>query len=251
MFDAAYNMKGNIVLTPKGVVGNGTVEWNEAEFYSKNMLFGPNKMACDTGSIKIKAIDTTKVALYSANVKGTVDLDKGFGDFKSNLPMMLSELPLNQYATTLNDFKWNMKEKTILLKTNKPVGNDSAYFVSRHPDQDSLRFASNNALFDLNTNLLTANKIPFIRVADSKVFPDSGKVTIEEKALMRTLLKAKIQADTATKYHNLFDCELNILSRKKLDGNGNYEYVDKQKRKQKIFFNHLYVNPGKSRSCRW
>jgi hypothetical protein len=56
--------------------------------------------------------------------------------------------------------------------------------------------------------------VPFINVADARVYPDSGKVIIHRNAVMDTLKNANILANTVTKYHTIRNVTANIFGRK-------------------------------------
>jgi len=115
-------------------------------------------------------------------------------------------------------------------------------FVSVHKGQDSLNWSSPIADLDLKTNIISAHQVKFIDVADVSVFPKEGEVIIEPVAKMRTLVNCEMVANRDLKYHNFFASTINISSRKKYQGEGNYNYLDELGRENTINFDIIAVD---------
>lgn len=236
-------LKGNFVLSPKGLAGDGTMEWEEAILKSNQFRFQSNTFVADTSSLEMKSLDPKSVAFRAPNVKSNVDFSKRIGYFKSNIEGLPVDFPYNQYKTTINEFTWDMDKKTIDFKGPPKI--EDTYFTSTHPDQDSLNFHGSGALYSLETYILDVKGVPYIYVADAKITPDSGKVVIEPEAKMQQLLNAKIEANMETHYHLFKKASVNIYGAKNYKGSGSYDYINKTKKKQEIFFEKIYVYKDK------
>ncbi len=245
MYDKVATLLGNLIITPKGMGGAGTISFDEAELSSKNFSFSNHTFSSNVASFKIKSIDPSKYAFSATNVKAFVDFEKRYADFRSNKSDVNIEFPYNQYRATLSDMTWKMDEKKIILNAGKTQTPESSVFISTLYEQDSLNFISTNAVFDLKTYILNCNKVPYIFVADSKIIPDSNKVVINRNAQMNTLYRCLLKTDTVNGFHNLFNCSINILGRRNMSGNGFYNFTDKRKSKQIIYFNEIGVNAEK------
>jgi hypothetical protein len=245
--DSPINIYGDARLTgkyihaKKGAGGNGNLDFNEGEIISHIMKFDNKRMKADTSTLIIRSIDSTKFAFRAVNVNSDVNFETRLGDFKSNTDGANSEFPYNKYKSSLNEFKWDIKKKHLKFNTpaSKPI--ESSYFVSTHPDQDSLQFSSRDAFYDLNDFTLYANKIPYINSADSRIIPDSGKVIIRADAAMDPLKHARIIMDTLNKHHTFYECEASILGRYNFGADGFYDYVDKNKNKTTVHFHEIKV----------
>ncbi|HYG15087.1 MAG TPA: hypothetical protein VEC12_04975, partial [Bacteroidia bacterium] len=233
---------GEYILGKKGSKANGDMHFNDAILGSKNMSLGPKKFDADTSTLVIKSIDPEKYAFRAVNVKANVDMAKRVGDFKAIGDGANSEFPYNMYKGSLNEFKWDIKAKTLRFTAPPGTPDEKSYFVSTADWADSLTFISKDALYDLNTYVLYANKVPFVNVADARIFPDSNKLIIRQAGNIDPLKKAKVLVDTTNKWHSLYDCNLNIHSRKEYKGDGKYDYVDRSKRKNTIFFKDVIVD---------
>ena len=247
MFGKETDMRGTLVLTPNGLKGSGTVDWVDATLKSGDISFGKNKMSADTSDFVIKSIDPKKFALSTKNVNSNIDFDKQVGDFKSNTDDIATELPYNQYRTSMNEFKWDMAKKN--LKFIAPEGTE-ALFTSMHPNQDSLSFTGSTANYSLTDFILKVSDVPFISVVDAKIYPDSGKVIVEPDAVMRTLYKAKLSTDTINEFHNFFNVTANVFGKQSFKGSGDYNFVGKKGTKQKINFTDIGVYKDSTKHLR-
>jgi hypothetical protein len=93
----------------------------------------------------------------------------------------------------------------------------------------------------LDDYVMRIGKIPFIVVADSKVFPDSGKAVVRENAEMDLLINAKIKADTLNQYHEIERVSIQINGRTNCTGAGTYTYLDSKKKPQQFYMDEIYV----------
>lgn len=239
VFKMGYDFKGVMKVTPSALKADGILSWSEAEFTSKNMVYQKNGVTADSGAIKIYAADPNKIAFNSGNLKSNIDFDKREGKFTTNNPNDLTILPFNQYGSNLNDYKWNMNDKTIDINIGK-AGSKAAYFVSTRPDQDSLKFEAKHALFNIATGVLAIDQIPYIDVADSRVFPFEGKAFVRENAEMDTLFNSKIDANRIDKFHQFYACKTKVQGRNQLRATGSFNYENRHG-KQEVFFDSIYA----------
>lgn len=250
-YNGQAKFDGDLTLTPKLLSGKGLAEFSEAELEAKHIRFKQNEFDSDTADFRLKALELSSLAFSTTNVNAHIDFNQRFGDFKSNGKGSVVNFPVNQYICYMERFKWYMDQNSIALVGDKKQMEDAVArdidlsgpeFISVHPDQDSLRFFSPEAKYDLKKYIISAKGVQYINVADARIFPDSGNVVIEKKAVMRPLLNSKIIANSITKYHTITGANVNIFGRKKYQGSGNYDYVDELKNKQTIYFSSITVD---------
>lgn len=222
MYDNMTSFKGDLVLTSKGLKGSGTFDWAEARLSSKDITFKTEEMFADTASLNIKSQFGDKVTFQTPNVKAYVNFKDRIGDFKSNIPNNPTDFAYNQYKTNIREFKWDMDKKFLDFRV--PEGVADEYFESARPDQLGLKFPARRATYDLQTAILKIEKIPFIQIADALVIPDSNRVLIRAEAKMDPLKNATIWVDTTSRKHQIEKCNLEIISKAELRGNGIYKY---------------------------
>ncbi|MBN8681035.1 MAG: hypothetical protein J0L99_00210 [Chitinophagales bacterium] len=230
-----YTHKGRLILTPSGLKGSGVFEWAEGRLSSKLISYGPFQASADTANLEIKSLGGEEIAFDSKNVDGELDFDAQNGYFKANSESATTTLPLDQYRTSMNEFTWDMKAKTITFKADeKKPGN----FVSIDPDQDTLAFQGKTALYDMKTNLLKVGGVEVIKSADAYIYPETGDIEVQPGGKMKQLSNARILADTVSKYHAINRATVDILGKKLYKATGYYEY-NIPGYEQEIFFNNI------------
>ncbi len=245
MFEGqAMATKGTVDLQPTGLTGSGIVEFSGAELESNKMEYSLNSFVADTSEFRLLAMQEANMAFKTDNVSAFIDFDERIGQFKSNGDETKVEFPVNDYICFMDEFKWYMDENDIELETSRQMATDfvidteldmnRSNFFSVKDDQDSLNFMSPRAVYDLDSYTINAKDIPWIRVADAKITPDSGKVVIRRRAKMDPLNNAVIMANYVTQYHTINNASVSIFSRFDYEGSGEYTYVDENKQQNII-----------------
>ena len=247
MYEDETNFRGRLTLAPSGLHGKGDAELKRANFTSENILFNNRTFLSDTCDFNIKNLaDSSGLAFMSTNLKGKIDFDAKVGEFESNGGGSFIKFPVNQYLCYMDKFKWFMEQSNLemsagenskkSLASNDDLDLTGAEFISIHPDQDSLRFLSPRAKYDLKSNIIRCQDVRYINTGDARVYPDSGKVVIYKKARIDEFKNAVIIANTTTKYHTLFNASVNIAGRKKYEGSADYRYKDVTEKEQLVHF---------------
>lgn len=239
MYGKSTQLKGDLLLTQKGLFGSGTLDWSEANLISKGFYFKTRNLGADTAELKIKTPDGSGTAFLSPNVKAKVDFDKREGNFSNNLIGVPTEFAYNQYNTFIPNFRWDIDKHILEFKS--PEGSKGEQFNSLNKAQKGLNFIAKRATYDLLNSILTVEQIPEIIIADSRVIPDSGKVIIEADAKMRTLNNATIISDTISGTHKISKATLDIISKAELKGSGEYKYSTLNTPEQTIVFDDISV----------
>ena len=233
--------KGNLIQTSKQIAGNGVLTWDNAKLTSKDMKYKPNKVDARYSQIEIGSISDEKIAFASYNVESHVDFNTRIGEFKANEKGNLTQFPYNAFASSMDEYTWDIDAATIELNKGPLLSKEESYFVSQRADQQGLKFMSSNALFDMKLGVITAEKVPYIDVADSRVYPFEEQVTILADANIKPLEQSKLLANRENKYHEIYDATIRINGRYSLGGKGFYEYKDKNNTGQIVYFNKMFV----------
>ncbi|HTF03774.1 MAG TPA: hypothetical protein VK826_07095 [Bacteroidia bacterium] len=244
VFGGEATVSGTLTLGPKNLLANGKMNFSNAEMVSKKMVLKHHVVDADTADFSLKALEMAGLAFSTNNVNAHVDFEKRQGDFKANGEGSIVTFPVNQYICYMENFKWYMDKEEIELNGAKPKPGDQIAlegpeFISIHPKQDSLRFRAPKAIFDMKNYIIYAKEVKEVLVADAKILPDSGYVTIERNAYMRPMDNAKIDANTVTEYHHLFNAHVEVFSRRSYTASGDYAYVDELKKEQLIHFSKV------------
>ncbi len=247
-YNGKCTFKGKYSLSPQELRGNGVVDMIKADLVAVNILFKQHQFFSDTANFHIRAIAEAGLTFASNNVNATMDLDKRFGIFVANGKGTTVEFPKNQYIAFMERFKWFMDSEEIQLgdenlkikgDIESAIDLEGPEFISVHPKQDSLRFFAPAAKYDLKRYIIKTINVPFINVADARIFPDSGTVILRRNAVMDTLKNTVILANTVTKYHTIRNVTANIFGRKSYLATGEYQYLDENDKAYLIKFNTI------------
>ncbi|MCK9219609.1 MAG: hypothetical protein M0P47_06125 [Bacteroidales bacterium] len=257
MYNDQSNFNGTLSLTPHALIGNGTVKIKDAEMDSKGFGFKRRTFDALIANFRIKSYDLADLTISTKNYQTHFDLDARKGEFKSNVGISKVEFPFNKYICSMDRFDWLIDSDEILLSNeqSKPNISDSlslkqlidvAYtgseFISVHPKQDSLKFFAARATYNLRTNVINAREVKIVKVADAAIYPDSGKIMILKNAQMLPLHRAIIIANVKSRFHQFYNAEVEITSRKNYSGSADYDYVDRTEAHQPIHFSSIRVD---------
>jgi hypothetical protein len=258
MYKDQSRFTGNLSLSPNGLTGEGTVKIKDAEMDSRKFLFKQKTFDANIANFRIKSYNLSDLSISTKNYQTHFDFEKRKGEFKSNIGISKVEFPVNKYTCTMDRFDWLIDSEEIALfndKSTKLAAADTmslanlinfdftgSEFISVHPKQDSLRFFALSAKYNLKTNLIKAEDVKIIKVADAAIYPDSGKVSILKDAQMKPLERAIIIANQQTRYHQFYNTTVQIFSRKKYFASGNYDYTDRTAERQSIRFTKISVD---------
>ncbi len=257
MYNEAF-LNGRLVVSTNGVTGAGNMKYGIAELASRDYTFLHHELKADHLNFRLKDTLMNDYHISAFDHKTHIDFEKRFGNFVSNGTASYITFPINMFYTRSLEFEWLMDKDNLSFKYDDPYaevdlnatdiqelyqmksyGNE---LTSTHPAQDSLRFTTKKATYDLKKYEIKAEGVRFIDVADAAIFPKEGIVKIYKRAEIGTLKKAKILANTDTEYYKIFDATAQIQSRNSYDGKGYYNYIDENKETQLLFFDSLWVN---------
>ncbi|MGM0496542.1 MAG: hypothetical protein ACQESJ_01350 [Bacteroidota bacterium] len=258
MYNDSTTMKGKLKLKPTGLTGRGKLDLSKAILRSQNFTYESTSFDADTANFKLRTLDHEDFAFLTDTLNAHIDFDYQRGRFRTIENYSISEFPKNNYLGYINKFSWKMDEnelevkskpqpkttygKTPELEALKDADLPGALYLSTHKGQDSLRFISPEMNYKLQDNTINAKEVEFIALADARIQPHEGKVTVEEGAKVRKLEEAVILTDTADQYHRFFNAEVQIKSRYDYTANGDYEYIDKNDSSQIIYFEKIGVD---------
>lgn len=227
LYKSTATLEGKAIITAGGMLGQGSLLTRGSESQSKNFTFKQTEYTGRNAIFKILTEDPTKPALLCNDVKIEFFLDERMAYFSPEVEGVASNVfPYLQYKSSLNRGIWDLDKKKISMKMEEGGDLSKSYFYSTHPQQDSLVFNAKEGIYDMESQVLNINGVPYIKVADGKIFPDSNFVVIHENAVMQTLKNAKIVIDTINEYHHLYDGTIDIRGRKRFDGEATYQYVN-------------------------
>jgi hypothetical protein len=251
-FEGESELEGGLILGDEGMTGDGAMRFKGAQLASGLFRFNRRHILADTASFQLDQRVEGALAFKTDNVHCDIDFDGRVGEFASNDGETMIELPANQYICYMDEFKWFMdKDEMEMQSSREPLddfvidtdeASSTSNFYSTRADQDSLNFLAPNALYDVSEAVLACQDVKFIRTADAFVEPDSGKVVIRRRAQMDPLSRAVIVANVVTRYHRLFDADVNVLGRFDYEAQASTFYKDENGLEQLIRFAEVEVD---------
>jgi hypothetical protein len=242
--DNRATLEGTLILSPEFLRAFGNVNILEAQFSSSNFLLQPDNVLSDSAFFKLRLFsDSTRFGFASASLQFNADLNERSANMYTNKKGYNTYFNYNQYTGSFEQLLWFMDDKKVDFKNRIIEQPPKSILLSTRPNQDSLKYHTGLTTLDVRDFTMYVSKVPFIRVGDAKIFPDSNKVVVKENADMQVLNRSRITADTVTAYHSIDNCILKVDGRFTLSGSGNYEYIDRKKNKQKFLLSEITINP--------
>lgn len=224
-YDGKASFSGKIKVTPKGVRGDGILTIDEISLEAKDVDLGQYAFETPAGSFQINdPKDKSIVHLKADSVKVVYDLKNDTVYFEANrngYPYI--EFTNNKFKTSLGSGHYNKKTGDIDIEAKSSYGANN-FFEATDPKMKQLYFVAKKCHYNNNEKLLKIDGVDSILVADIVIFPDSGKVDIQDGGSIKTLHDAKYIANRTDRFHNLFDADIKILSRLDYSSGTKYQY---------------------------
>lgn len=262
IFGGKVTLGGSLNLTSKGMLATGRTDLLSSTLQSGLFRFSASSYTADTSELRMRNPGRTGFSFVAPNVRSNIDLSTMKGTFKSNDPYVRVDYPENQYVSYIERFAWDINENDLVLSQagklsvaataalGQPAAQDKlamiSRFISTHPKQDSLSFSSPTARYDIDNQIIRAEQVQQIEVADAIIYPADGLINIEKAAHMVPLKEARIEVIHPATKHSFFKASVNITGKYAYFGSGNYTYVDENRKEEVIFFNDIAVDSMKT-----
>lgn len=262
MYEADRMFEGTLIYHPDSLIGTGKAgkkgrfEFDKAVTTSNEIRFKFFEFFADTADFALKTGSLGELGFDTRNMNAHVSFKDRIGHFVANSEET-SEIVFtkNEYMAHMDEFTWYMDDDVVDLTAKKRAVDQGAggaveiegaklVDIKKHDkaNQDSLFFFSSSCKFDIRKDIITADKVPYIDIADSRIIPDSGRVVVLKAAKIKTLQKAQIIANRENKYHKIYGATIDIDNRVAYKGNGKYDYRDINGEVSVIDFGEIFVS---------
>ncbi len=255
MFNNGTILDGSLILTPKLLTGTGIVNTTTSRLTSNLFSFASNAIRADTADYNLKSPSTDGYAFIADNVKTDINFDQQVTKFSLNTDSSTVKFPELQYICTMTDFTYNMATKVLnmeqrgkseipLLPPEKLLTLNFAYldkptFFATNSINDTVAFSSYKASYRLDDEIIEAENINYIHIADALIQPENGKILINRRARIKQMENAVIALNNR---HILHSAKVDIESTKRYTGSAVYNYTDEIGDIQPITFPELMVD---------
>jgi hypothetical protein len=254
MFNDSTNLSGSLQLEPTGLSGWGRMDLKNSDLISNRFTYKANDIYSDTSDFYLKSLVADGFTVLTENVNSHISYSQRKGWFKSNEGYSLVTFPENRYISYIDYFMWDMMERNLAMGaqtsptvpdyTNEDIEPEGPRFISIDPKQDSINFVSPLSYYDYQNNFINATGVKFIDVADARIYPDQGLLTVKPDYKIKSFDNAWVKANRFTNYHKLHSATIHIEGRKNYSGMANYDYVDENGAIQLIHFKEVKVDTG-------
>jgi hypothetical protein len=244
MFGNQVQLKGSLDLRPSGLSGTGSASLEKAVITSGHHLFSAESFSSENGSFLLRGTEN-KISVSANNISSNIDLLLRKGEFSVNPVGEALTLPANSYTGNPASFSWKMDDgemEFLSQAINDATGLPGARYISTLRQQDSLGFVSPQVILNYNTNMMTANQVKFLDVADAAIFPFQETIVIGENAVMAPLREASLITRSGEFMHEIYNASLQIQGKYSYSGSGDYDYINNYGDTQTIHFDRISVN---------
>ncbi len=243
VYNGKVDFSGSLILTPAELVGQGKAKYHDVSLVSNSFAFFATDIKTQSAELTLTSDASKDAALQASDVNAEIDLKKDFGTFKTNEDTGTVRMPSNRFITNLNNFTYDLSKREVVFSKPEGMDDDSAYFTSTNPSQLGLRINSKRAVYDLGKLDITAQEVPSVLVADSRIYSPNQEILIQKGGTIGGIKGAIIVANDKDRFHKIYDAYVNIFSFEKFTGYGKYDYLDKNQAKFTINFSDIHTTP--------
>lgn len=252
MYNDLSVLNGELEISTTGLKGNGKLQFIDGKLESNEYVFNYSTINSDTTNFNLTNDKLKNLPFKTEDVNAFIDTEIKRGTFIANSDTCKIEFPENKYICVMDHFIWDIgnseinigagipdyDENELIVSTEaerdslrnilseedkKKVRLTGSWFTSVKEGQDSLSFFSESSTYSIKENLIIAQNVPFVEVADATVFP-SDFLYIEKNAKLRPIYDCKITATRHNQYHNITHANAFIFGKNEYGGSGTYTY---------------------------
>jgi hypothetical protein len=255
MFSNGTTLDGSLKLTPSRLLGEGVINTTNSRLTSGLFSFASNTIKADTADYTLKSATTSGYSFIAENANTDINFDTKMTRFHLNTDSSVVKFPEIQYICKMTDFAYNMETRVLDMeqkgKSNQPLLTpdkllkldfkklDKPTFYATNNNTDTIAFSSWKGTYYLDKEIIKAENINYLHIADALIQPDSGRIRINRRAQIQQMQNATIALNNK---HILHNANLVIESTKRYTGSAVYDYVDENKEIQQINFPELAVD---------
>ncbi|MEO1254775.1 MAG: hypothetical protein AAFY41_07820, partial [Bacteroidota bacterium] len=225
-YNSTAELEGFANITTNGVYGGGTMLTRGSKSISEQLTFKEFEYGARHAHFEVLSIDPEKPAMEGDDIRLDFDLTTNTATIRpERVGVAAISLPYAQMKTSITEAVWDLEDSVVTMIKPENISIEDSYFFSTKKDLDSLAFNADKAIYDINTQELNVQGIPYIIVADSKIIPEGNETTILANSVLEEFKNAEIIIDTLNGYHYLDRANIRVISRLKFEGNAYYKQI--------------------------
>ena len=255
MFSNGTLLNGKITYSPRYLTGSGTINMADSRILSNKFNFATATIQADTSDYTLKALQGDGFAFIAEDANTLIDFNEQHSIFSLNSGNSVVKFPEIEYICTMTDFDYDMSSRILSMEqrgksssTLMPAGEllkldfdnlDEPTFFSVNNLRDTISFSSWKGSYDIQQEVVQAENINYIHIADALIQPENGAVVITKRAAIRPLRNAIIAVNGR---HILHSANISIENSQRYSGSAMYNYVDVENNIQEISFPTITVD---------
>ena len=225
-YNSTAELTGEANITTQGVFGGGTMFTRGSRSRSAELTFKEFEYGARHAHFEVLTDDPEKPAMEGDDIRLDFDLTNNTATIRpERIGVAAISFPYAQMKTSITEAIWDLEDSVVTMTKPENIPIEDSYFFTTREDLDSLAFNAEKAIYDINTQELNVQGIPFITVADSKIIPEGNETTILANSVLQEFKNAEIIIDTLNGYHYLDRANIRVISRLKFEGNAYYQQI--------------------------
>jgi hypothetical protein len=255
MFGNGTQLDGRLKLTPSSLKATGTVDMPDSRIISKNYNLASHKIQSDTSDYNLKSLNGIGYAFVAENVNTTIDFEVQRSRFRLNTDSSLVKFPEINYICKMTDFDYSIKDHLLKMEQRGKASSklipadqllklkfnelDKPTFFSTNMQNDTVSFSSWKGSFSLQKEMVEAENINYIHIADALIQPKNGHITIMKGARIKTMDSAVVAVNNR---HLLHSAVISVIDSKRYSGSATYDYKNSGGTIEQINFPEITVD---------
>ncbi|MEO9868987.1 hypothetical protein [Ekhidna sp.] len=225
-YNSTAELTGEANITTQGVYGGGTMLTRGSRSVSEELSFKELVYTARHAQFEVLSDDPEKPAMAGDDIRLGFDLTSNTATIRpERVGLAAISFPYAQMKTSITEAVWDLEDSVVTMTKPDDVDIKDSYFFSTREDLDSLSFNAERAIYDINSQELNVQGIPYITVADSRIIPEGNETTILANSVLEEFKNAEIIIDTLNGYHYLDRANIRVISRNKFEGNAYYKQI--------------------------
>ena len=257
-YDGIAQKAGQIELTPQGVSGNGRMSFYNSELTSNSFDYNRLSFTASEADLRIKNEDGDALIVEANDYNTFVDFASKSTTLDALGPNSQVNFHPNRFRSNGYDIAWDMENRHLRMENLRhdeiaALGSltpkewiDMDFgahgLVSTNPQQEGLNLFAGTIDYDLDENIIHAQDVKIIEIADAAIFPTNEEVFLEPTGALRRLENSLIVANTETLLHQFHNASISIISQNRFTGTGTYDFTNYRGDIQQVYFESISVD---------
>lgn len=195
--DQKYRLDGELMWSPKGLFGKGTLDWKQASMVSNpkgDYQIGASSIQSASVAILLRIRGRHQFGFEQENVRLELNFEKEKAHFTSKDENSMVTFPYNAYQTTLDEFVWDWKENLLFMESSKE---QKGIFRQEGVLGEYLYFEASKGIYKLNTGTLILKELSPVKLGNALLHLKDSVLEIEANADVQGLLGTLLVQDSS------------------------------------------------------